>query len=206
MLIGAGMYLAWFGVHYFKRDRKDAGLGTGILYPTDPVKAILQGKGLPPAGKASPTSDEQAVLDAAKAQGTAITGGGSVAATSTPGVSSAGCPVGDGRLEYQHGEAARLRLRVGSADIRLGVPAIGLAGGERLEPACFQRARRLQPRLRDSAGQPGNQDGVSAGPNWKDDPTTQIRWGLAYIKATYGSPSRVPGWTANGPAAGYVGY
>ena len=47
---------------------------------------------------------------------------------------------------------------------------------------------------------------ASAGPNWKDDPTTQIRWGLAYIKATYGSPSRVPGWTASGPAAGYVGY
>lgn len=47
---------------------------------------------------------------------------------------------------------------------------------------------------------------ASAGPGWKSDPATQIRWGLGYIKATYGRPSRVPGWTPNGPAAGYVGY
>jgi hypothetical protein len=47
---------------------------------------------------------------------------------------------------------------------------------------------------------------ASSGSDWKTSPATQIRWGLGYIKATYGSPSRVPGWTPNGPAAGYVGY
>jgi hypothetical protein len=47
---------------------------------------------------------------------------------------------------------------------------------------------------------------ASAGADWQTNPATQIRWGLAYIKATYGSPSQVPGWTPNGPAAGYVGY
>lgn len=47
---------------------------------------------------------------------------------------------------------------------------------------------------------------ASAGSDWKTSPSTQIKWGLAYIKTTYGSPSRVPGWTPNGPAAGYVGY
>ena len=47
---------------------------------------------------------------------------------------------------------------------------------------------------------------ASAGAAWKSDPATQIRWGLAYIKATYGSPSQVPGWTPNGPSSGYVGY
>ena len=47
---------------------------------------------------------------------------------------------------------------------------------------------------------------ASAGSDWKTNPATQIRWGLAYIKATYGSPSRVPGWSPNGPTAGYVGY
>jgi hypothetical protein len=46
----------------------------------------------------------------------------------------------------------------------------------------------------------------SAGADWKDSPSTQIKWGLSYIKAEYGSPSQVPGWTPNGPAAGYVGY
>jgi len=47
---------------------------------------------------------------------------------------------------------------------------------------------------------------ASAGSDWKTNPATQIRWGLAYIKATYGSPSRVPGWSPNGPTSGYVGY
>jgi hypothetical protein len=29
---------------------------------------------------------------------------------------------------------------------------------------------------------------ASAGPDWHDNPATQIRWGLGYIKARYGSP------------------
>jgi hypothetical protein len=29
---------------------------------------------------------------------------------------------------------------------------------------------------------------ASAGPNWMTDPTTQIRWGLGYIKGRYGTP------------------
>lgn len=47
---------------------------------------------------------------------------------------------------------------------------------------------------------------ASAGSDWKTNPLTQIKWGLAYIKSTYGSPSQVPGWTPDGPSAGYVGY
>lgn len=47
---------------------------------------------------------------------------------------------------------------------------------------------------------------ASAGADWKTSAYTQIKWGLAYIKATYGSPSQVPGWTPNGPSSGYVGY
>lgn len=29
---------------------------------------------------------------------------------------------------------------------------------------------------------------ASAGPNWRTDPRTQIRWGLRYIRGTYGTP------------------
>jgi hypothetical protein len=29
---------------------------------------------------------------------------------------------------------------------------------------------------------------ASAGPDWQNDPATQIRWGLGYINGTYGSP------------------
>lgn len=41
---------------------------------------------------------------------------------------------------------------------------------------------------------------ASAGPNWQTDAATQIRWGLGYIQATYGSPcaawahSQATGW------------
>lgn len=44
---------------------------------------------------------------------------------------------------------------------------------------------------------------ASAGANWKTSAATQIKWGLQYIKDTYGSPSQVPGWLGQG---GYVGY
>lgn len=47
---------------------------------------------------------------------------------------------------------------------------------------------------------------ASAGSNWKTSAATQIAWGLAYIKQTYGSPSQVPLWSANGPLPGYTGY
>ena len=29
---------------------------------------------------------------------------------------------------------------------------------------------------------------ASAGPDWQTNPTTQIKWGLGYIKSTYGTP------------------
>jgi hypothetical protein len=31
---------------------------------------------------------------------------------------------------------------------------------------------------------------AAAGPNWRTSATTQIRWGLGYIRSTYGSPRR----------------
>lgn len=47
---------------------------------------------------------------------------------------------------------------------------------------------------------------ASAGADWKTSATTQIKWGLGYIRAEYGSPSQVPGWSADGPTTGYQGY
>lgn len=47
---------------------------------------------------------------------------------------------------------------------------------------------------------------ASAGSDWKTSAATQIKWGLSYIKAEYGSPTQVPGWSASGPVQGYVGY
>jgi hypothetical protein len=40
---------------------------------------------------------------------------------------------------------------------------------------------------------------ASAGPDWQTDPTTQIKWGLEYIKTTYGTPCDAWAfWQANG--------
>ena len=40
---------------------------------------------------------------------------------------------------------------------------------------------------------------ASAGADWQTDPTTQIKWGLGYIKAIYGTPcSAWSFWQANG--------
>ena len=40
---------------------------------------------------------------------------------------------------------------------------------------------------------------ASAGPDWQTNAATQIRWGLEYIKGTYGSPA-APGITSRPPA------
>lgn len=40
---------------------------------------------------------------------------------------------------------------------------------------------------------------ASAGPNWQTDPTTQIKWGIGYIKSIYGSPCQAWAfWQAHG--------
>jgi len=45
---------------------------------------------------------------------------------------------------------------------------------------------------------PGNKM-ASAGPNWYNDPHTQIKWGLKYIKARYGTPcSALSFWNRKG--------
>lgn len=44
-ILGIGLYLAWFGVHYWMTD---------VKWPTDPVKSVLTGKPLPDATKATP--------------------------------------------------------------------------------------------------------------------------------------------------------
>lgn len=53
VLLVAGLYLAWFAVHYWGSDTK---------WPSDPVKAILQGNSLPvPSGQVSASGVAQGV-------------------------------------------------------------------------------------------------------------------------------------------------
>lgn len=59
-LIAIGGYLAWFGVHYWRSDTK---------WPTDPIKALLQGKPVPAAVVGSQAGDAVAALFAADSSG-----------------------------------------------------------------------------------------------------------------------------------------
>ena len=193
-LIGAGMYLTWFGVHYWHTDTK---------WPTDPVKKVLQGQGLP-AKTVTPTEDEQAVLSAAGAQ--AAASGGTSSTLSTPGVSSSASLNSTASANVNTGKllAAAYGWGPGSAEWAY------LQSGWQEESGWSTVAANVPTDPYNHAyGIPQANPGTkmaTAGPNWKTDPTTQIKWGLAYIKATYGAPSKVPGWTPNGPASGYQGY
>jgi len=68
ILIGAGFYLAWFGIHYW---------GSTTKWPTDPVKAVLTGKPVPAA-----EGNETTAVIAAEIEGTS--GNNSSAASATP--------------------------------------------------------------------------------------------------------------------------
>jgi cell wall-associated NlpC family hydrolase len=85
VMIGAGFYLAWFAIHYWGSDTK---------YPTDPVKAVLQGKPLPAAsGQASAASIASTVETQAQA-----TASGSSAPGGSP--TQTGNAIADTALRY----------------------------------------------------------------------------------------------------------
>lgn len=64
VLLGLGTYLAWFGTHYWRSDTR---------WPSDPVKAVLQGRPVPAADTPPPRA---AATDADIAQAAgAVTGG-----------------------------------------------------------------------------------------------------------------------------------
>jgi hypothetical protein len=76
ILIGVGFYLTWFAVHYFGSDTR---------WPTDPLKAVLQGKPLPGA------TGQTTAADIASEVATAPGGTSSIGAAATgPGVAAGG--------------------------------------------------------------------------------------------------------------------
>lgn len=92
VMIGIGAYLAWFGVHYWRRD---------VKWPSDPVKDILTGKGPTPAGTAPPSyeaalsGNEQAV---SSSQNQAVIG--AVSGTPSGGIGSRGNVIATDAMQY----------------------------------------------------------------------------------------------------------
>jgi hypothetical protein len=185
-LLGAGMYLAWFGVHYWRSD---------VKYPTDPIKAVLQGKALPDK-TGTPTPDEAAVLKAAQAQ---LAGQQGV----TPGTGQAnpnavGQAVASGAAPNQN-IGKLLAAGYGWSTGQQWADLVSLWDRESgwsntadtrktgLDPPgaavfAYGIAQARPYNKYPSAGWPPDKGG-------KADPHAQIAWGLAYIKGRYGSPS-----------------
>ncbi len=55
LLILIGGYLAWFSVRYWRATKPDG----SVMWPSDPVKSVLQGKGLPANTTKATTADVQ---------------------------------------------------------------------------------------------------------------------------------------------------
>jgi hypothetical protein len=195
ILLGTGMYLAWFGVHYWRSDMR---------WPTDPVKAVLQGKGLP-----TPQQTPTAAQASLAAQLQLATAAGGV----TPSTGQA--------QPNALGQAVASGTGAPSSNENLGKMLAAAYGWTGNEWDCLRAGWQEESGWRTDAANvptdpynhaygipqanPGSKM-ASAGPDWKTNPATQIKWGLSYIRSTYGSPSRVPHWSPSGPTAGYVGY
>jgi hypothetical protein len=186
-LILIGAYLSWFGVHYWRSD---------VKYPTDPVKDVLQGKGLPSAA-GTPTADEQAVVAAAQqlAGEQGVTPGTGTAPSSNAvgqAVASGAAPNQNiGKMlaaSYGWSTGAEWDALVQLWDRESGWDNTVWNGGSHAatQPASSSGAYGIAQSLPYSkypkAGWPPGYGGTA-------DPTSQISWGLAYIKSTYGSPS-----------------
>jgi hypothetical protein len=89
--LGLGGYFLWFGIHYWRSTTA----GGGIMWPSDPIKSALQGKGLPsqvPATTATAelTSFETSLAASAAAQAGSQGGGGPTGTGQSKGSTTAG--------------------------------------------------------------------------------------------------------------------
>ena len=85
LLLGAGAYLMWFAIHYWR--------GTGpAVWPSYPIKSVLQGRGVPagnPATASAPSTNagnRPRTLAAARRQAAAKSGGFTAAPTAAQNV------------------------------------------------------------------------------------------------------------------------
>lgn len=192
LFIGGGMYLAWFGVHYWRSD---------VKYPTDPIKAILQGKALPDR-KGTPTADQQAVLAAAKNEAAIAAASPAGAPSGTgqaPGTSTAGGRgSGSGSRDSNQNTAKLLAAAYGwssgpqwDALVNLWNRESGWSNTADTRKSGLDAPDAAVFAYGIAQARPYNK---YPKPGWPPDkggqanPNAQISWGLSYIKGRYGSP------------------
>lgn len=199
MLISAGIYLAWFAVHYWRE--RDAASGH-LLWPSDPIKAVLQGKPVPgktPAPQATATAEFTSALTQLSPD---QSGGGTSTGTATNPSGAAG-----GDAATNQNIAKMLAIANGHSDWTIGaqwsawVDLWDQESGWRadaLNPAsgAYGVAQALGHGQAGTAGKNGrNEYGAEYGLTVAQaqaansgNASDQILWGIGYIAADYGDP------------------
>ena len=169
-MIGIGLYLSWFGVHYW-RD-------SSVKWPTDPIKAALTGKGLPTATKPpsweSVISSNASIAEQVNTSGNPP-GGDTGASNATAAQNQATGKLLAARYGWSTGDEwsslIKLWNRESGWNNKAKNPSSGAYGIPQALPASKMSKAAQAP------------------PVGSSDPSAQIEWGLSYIKERYNSPS-----------------
>jgi hypothetical protein len=179
LLIGIGGYLAWFGIHYWRSD---------LRWPSDPVKSVLQGKGLP---RAQQPATEQAALTAYVSQYT-----GAADAGAYQGALPSGAAQNTAKLllsKYGWDLAQMPAL------IKLWTQESGWSSAARNpQSGAYGIAQALGhgeagTAAPDGTNEYGAEYGLTAAEAQQANAGSvrwQIEWGLGYIQDRYGSPDK----------------
>lgn len=202
ILLGAGFYLCWFAIHYFKSD---------VKWPTDPLKAVLQGKRLPSAAgtptetqaqvtkalqQQQATIEQQAQANDANAPGSTASGAAATGIHTAPTATAAANQTLGKLVAAAYGWAPTQSASNWSSLVSLwnqesgwdnnaanpGSGAYGIA-----QALGHGQGSATQGSVTNQYGGYGISDSMAAAAN-SGDATAQITWGLQYIKETYGSP------------------
>lgn len=183
-----------------------ASIGAGALF----LYAGVKGKSIPAAlqaivqGKSPSTAPQSAPISQTSGNETGAAAGGTISGVDIPASQAAGSTGGSPAANKILGEF-----------MAAGYGWVGTqwefleSGWEEESGWSTTAANNKADPYNGAYGIPQANPGTkmaSAGADWKTSAETQIAWGLAYIKATYGSPDQVPLWSASGPLPGYEGY
>jgi hypothetical protein len=188
LMMGTGAYLMWFAVHYW-RGKGD------LVWPSTPLKSVLQGKGLPATSAAQPATAQLAAYETSLSASQQQSSGGGGGGGAPQG------PVGSGTAQHtarlllpkygwsvsQFGDLLSLWTRESgwSATARnQSSGAFGIAqalghGGPGTAAPDGTNEYGAQYGLSDAEARQAN----AGSARW------QIEWGLGYIRSRYGSPS-----------------
>ena len=202
-MVIAGGYLAWFGIHYWRSD---------VKYPTTPVKSVLTGQPVTPAGTrpaplhATLTADVQALQPD---PGTQQPSTGQNPTTPATGG-------GGGTPDQNKALAKMLAISMGHADWTTGSQWTdwqslweGESGWSQyadtrksgLDPANATVFAYGIPQSRPYSKMP--KPGWPADKGGSSDPRSQITWGIEYIAQTYSSPSSALAFKVSTGGKGY---